>query len=293
MPRRVTPSQLRSIARQAQQKQRQAINNYNREVRRVNTHNKRVIGRYNRQVTAHNQRVRQNRLKLLNELNRLNSRTTTTTRHVTYTTSAQTLHRSFTELEQASGREEFYASDDLFEMAEGEAANSVATLNTLLDQPSEGETNLDRLQDTSISNELKEINSDLDSRWNGALFALTPMNPDAARQFCTSSREILVGILNARAPKAEVLEAKPDVVLTNGQVPRREQIYYCLAQSGQQTSELVDFVEADINNVMDLFQPLNTGAHGEAGVYNLVELKAIKQRVEGAIKFLHRIVSFQ
>lgn len=49
----------------------------------------------------------------------------------------------------------------------------------------------------------------------------------------------------------------------------------------------------DINNVMDLFSPLNTGAHGEAGIYNFAELQVIKQRVEGAIQFLHRIVSFQ
>lgn len=280
------------MVRRAQQKQRQAINNYNREVRRVNAHNKRVVDKYNRQVTAHNQRVRQNRRKLLSELNRLSARKTTTTRHSSYSSSVRILHNSFTQLEQASERNEYYGSDDLFDMAEGEAANSVATLNALLNQPTEGEMEVDRLQDTSISNELRGISSDLDSRWRGALFALTPKNPDAARQFCTSSREILIGILNARAPKSEVLAAKPDIVLTNGQVPRREQIYYCLERSGQQTPELVEFVEADINNVMDLFKPLSTGTHGEAGIYNFMELQAIKQRVEGAIKFLYRIVSY-
>lgn len=292
MARRVTPSQFRSMVRQAQHKQQKAINNYNREARRVNAHNKRVIDKYNREVTAHNQRVRQNRHKLLRELGRLNATSTTTTRYVTYTTSVRTLHRSFVELEQASERNEFRASDDLFEMAEGEAANSVATLNTLLEHPVDEDTDLSRLQDTTITSELKEISSDLDDRWSGALFALAPMNKDAARQFCTSSREILIGILNVRAPKNDVLAAKPEIKLINGEVPRREQINYCLSRSTQQSVELVDFVDEDINNVMDLFKPLSTGTHGEAGVYSFAELQAIKPRVEGAIKFLHRIVSF-
>lgn len=137
MPRRVTLSQFNRIVRQAQQKQRQVISNYNRDVRRVDAHNKRVVDNYNRQVTAHNQRVRQNRRKLHSGLNRLNSHRTTTTRYVTYTSSVQSLQRSFTELEQASERNEFHASDDLFEMAEGEAASSVVTLNTLLDHPAD------------------------------------------------------------------------------------------------------------------------------------------------------------
>ena len=292
MPKRVTPSQFNRIVRQAQQKQRQAISNYNHEVRRVNAHNKRVVDNYNRQVTSHNQRVRQNRRKLLSELNRLNANRTTTTRYVTYTTSVQSLQRSFTELEQASERNDFHASDDLFEMAEGEAANSVATLNTLLDHPADEDTDISRLKDTTITNELKEISSDLDDRWSGALFALAPVNKDAARQFCTSSREILVGILNTRAPKDDVLELNPNIKLINGEVPRREQINYCLARNSQQSAELVDFVDEDINNVMDLFKPLSTGTHGEAGIYSFTELQAIKPRVEGAIKFLHRIVSF-
>lgn len=293
MPRRVTPAQLRSMIRQAEQKQRQAINDYNRKIQRVNAQNERVINDYNRQVTAHNQRVRQNRRQLTNELNRLNARSTTTTRHLTYSTSVQTLQRSFVRIERASARNEFDANDDLFEMAEGEAARSVATLNALLEERHDESVDLARMQNTSLTTELDEISSELNDRWSGALFALSPANRDAARQFCTSSREILIGILNKRAPKKVVLEAKPHIKLINGEVPRREQIYYCLARSGQETPELVDFVAEDINNVMDLFSPLNTGAHGEAGFYSFAELQVIKQRVEGAIQFLHRIVSFQ
>lgn len=90
-----------------------------------------------------------------------------------------------------------------------------------------------------------------------------------------------------------MLAHDPSIKLINGEVPRREQINYCLARNSQQSAELVDFVDEDINNVMDLFKPLSTGTHGEAGIYSFTELQAIKPRVEGAINFLYRIVSFQ
>lgn len=52
----------------------------------------------------------------------------------------------------------------------------------------------------------------------------------------------------------------------------------------------MDFVEDDINSIMDLFGELNPATHGKAERYDLVQLGAIKTRVEGAIQFLHRIV---
>lgn len=207
--------------RRLEQKQRQAINDYNREVKRVNDHNKRVIDNYNREVKAHNARVRANRQRLRHELARLNSRSTTTTRFVTYQTSVQTLQRSFSRIEEASERGTWTASDDLFEMAEGEAANSVATLNALLDEPSPVVTDDPQLRQTAITSELRDIDPDLNERWKGALFVLDPRNPDAARHFCTSSREILVEILNQSAPDKEILAANPQVPLTQqGQVQR-------------------------------------------------------------------------
>jgi len=292
MPRRISPAQFNSMMRQAQQKQRQAVNNHNREVKKVNDANKQTVNNYNREVRAHNTRVRANRQRLRNEIARLNSRSTTSTRYVTYQTSAQTLQRSFQRVEESSEQGTWTADDELFEMAEGEAANSAAVLNALLDEPTTEAADA-RLQQTVITTELREIYPDLDDRWKGALFALSPINPDAARQFCTSAREILVKILDVKAPDKAVVAAKPNIKLTqHDQVPRREKIYYCLARSGQQSPELVDFVDDDINNVMDLFGAFNPATHGEAGRYDLIQLGAIKSRVEGAIQFLHRIVSY-
>lgn len=288
MPRRVTPSQIKTMVRRAE---RQAVNEINREIRTVNAHNKRVVNRYNREVRAHNQRVRTNQRRLESEIRKLNSRSTTT-RYVTYRASVQTLQESFHRVEQASERGEFFADDDLFEMAEGETANSAAVLNALLDVPN-GELGDDvRLRDTIITTELASISPDLDARWKGALFALSPVNPDAARQFCTSAREIFIKILDLKAPDDVVLAANADVGLTDdGRVRRREKIRFCLAQSGQESDELSTFVEDDINNVMYLFGTFNPATHGEAGRYDFNQLQAIKGRVEGAIQFLHRIVS--
>lgn len=290
MARRVTPSQLKSMIRQAEQKQKRAIDEYNREVRRVNAHNQRVIDNYNRQVREHNKRVRENRRRLEAELRRLSSHTTT--RHVTYRVSVQTLQQSFVRVEQASERGEFFADDDLFEMAESEAANSAAAFNALMEAPSAAYGDDARLRDTVITHELQVISPDLDARWKGALFALSPANPDAARQFCTSAREIFVSILDLKAPDAAVLSANPNVGLTDdGRVQRREKIRYCLDQSGQQSPELAAFVDDDINDVMELFKLFNPATHGPAGHYDYVQLSAIKQRAEGAIQFLYRIVT--
>lgn len=289
MPRRVTPSQLKSMVR----KQQRAIDNYSREVKRVNAHNKRVVDDYNRQVRAHNSRVCSNQRRLQAELNKLASRQTTTTRYVTYQASVQTLQRSFVRIAEASAQERWTADDELFEMSEGEAANSAAVLNALLDEPITDVEDGPHLRETTITTELLDIDPDFDARWQGALFALHLGNPDAARQFCTSSREIFIDTLELKAPDATVLAAYPKAQLNDkGQVLRREKIKYCLGGGGEPTPELVDFASDDINNVMDLFHELSSATHGRAGRYDLNQLSAIKQRVEGAIQFLHRIVSF-
>ena len=269
MPRRYTSSKVR-----------QAINNYNRAVRN-----------YNREVRAHNARVRANRQRLLHEIRRLNARQTVSVRYVTYRSSVQVLQRSFTRIEEAADRGTWAGGDALFDLAEGETANSIAVLNAL-EAPSGDVVDDAQVRQTAITTELREISPDLDARWRGALFALHPRNPDAARHFCTSAREILVRILDLKAPDTTVLATWPDVQLTeHKQVPRREKLRFCLAQAGHQDARLATFVEDDINNVMDLFGEFNPATHGEAGRYTLVQLGAIKTRVEGAIQFLHRIVS--
>ena len=292
MVRRVTPAQLESMIRQAQQKQRQAINKFNGEVNRVNAQNKRAIDNYNREVRAHNANVRSNRQRLRSEIARLNSRPANTTRYVTYGTSVQTLQRSFARVETAVESGGWSDDRNFLDLTEGEAANSVAVLNTLLADPAEATQTDDAiLRQTTLTNELSDIDPDLDARWTGALFSLSPMNPDAARHFCTSAREILATILDNEAPDALVKVANPNYLKTpNGTVSRRAKILYCLARIGNDNDALAEFVDEDVNSVVTLFDDFNHGTHGNAGKFDLVQLTAIKTRVEGAIQFIHRVV---
>ena len=292
MARRITPAQLRSRLRQAEQKQRQAINRYNAAVRRYNRELKRAVDRYNRDVAAHNARVRANRQRLKREIARLNS-AKATTRYVTYQRSVVALRQSFSRIAASAEKGTWRGGTDLLDLTEGETANSVAVLNALIgDGATRDGSAIDvSLQSTEIGHELAEISPELDARWRGALFALNPSNPDAARHFCTSAREILSTILNVTAPDDEVLASNPGAERTpEGRVTRRARIRYCLDRRGASDPDLEAFVEEDLENVITLFRDFNDGTHGSAGRFDLAQLAAIKRRVEDAIVFLHRIV---
>lgn len=286
MVRRVSPAQLRSQIRQAQQKAQRAVNNYNLSVRKVNQ----AIDSYNREARAHNARVRANQQRLQREIAKLKSRPATT-RYVTYGSSVQTLQRSFTRVETAVQTGAWSDDRNLLDLAEGETANSVAALNTRLADPAEAtEDGLD-LQATAIGSELAEINPDLDARWRGALYALSPKKPDAARHFCTSAREMITTILELEAPDAAVKAAIPDYPKTpNGGVSRRARIQYFVQRRGDEHESLTEFVDEDINSVIALFDEFSRGTHGSAGSFSLGQLGAIKNRVEGAIRFIHRLI---
>lgn len=290
MVRRVTPSQARNMLRQAQQKQQQAIRNYNNAVSKYNREVKQVVNKYNRDVRAHNAEVRSNRTRLQNELRRLNSSSTSTmtVRYSTSTRVVRTVEQRFIGVESAVESGRWRDPHNLLDLAEAEAADSVASLNRLVS--AEGDAIVE-LQATTLTNELTDISSELQDRWTGALFALNPGNPDAARHFCTSAREMLTAILDTEAPDAAVIAADVNYIKTpNGGVSRRAKIRYCLARCGNAVTELVEFVDADIDGVVSLFDDFNHGTHGEAGRFPMTELVVLKERVEKAVKFIHRLV---
>ena len=70
---KISTSQLRSKIRQIEQKQRTAINNYNRAVRQYNTQVKRAVNEYNSAVRRHNANVLHNRQIIQREISRLRS----------------------------------------------------------------------------------------------------------------------------------------------------------------------------------------------------------------------------
>lgn len=285
MARRVSLSQYKSMLRQAESKRRQTIQKFNSAIRQYNTARKQEIDAYNREVRAHNSRVRANRTRLQSALNRLGQQRNTTRYGA--------LHKSVSTLSVAYRRLENVDTDPyVADIAEQEAANSVAVLNDLLDDTADSQVSDEELKNTKIANELAVISRDLDRRWLGAIFALNPENPDAARHFCISTREIITEILDIRAPDDDVFIRFPDCPTTQRGTPsRRAKIHYCLDRSNLANDELENFINVNIKNVVILFKELNSGAHGPAGRFSRQQLMSIKTRVEDAIRFICEIVN--
>ena len=296
MARPMTPAQARAAIRRAQSQRKQAVDKYNRKVRSHNqkvrannSRRKQALEKLNREIRSHNSRVRLNQRRRNAELNRLKALPTSSSRYVV---SVWTVQRSFDRLDVLGADD--VLQGDLFNLSEGEAANSAATLNALIaeSEPSNiSGTEIDALKRTSITNELSDFSTDLDQRWRGAIFSLDPRNPDAARHFCTSAREMLAGLLKVAAADDDVIRANPNFIKTpNGDISRRARLHHCLAFTTTEVEQaFLDFVEDDIDNVIELFDEFNSGTHGSVGKFGVEQLSALKDRVEDAIKFVYRI----
>ena len=287
MARRISRSQMQSKLRQAQANRRQAvqkvnnaINKHNNEVRSRNARVNTAVNNYNREVRAHNARVRANQSRLRSALSRLSHQTIT----VRYTT----VHRSVQELTGAYEQLDASNADPfLSDLAERETANSAQVLSSLLEDRGDPPEAALEFTNTTITESLVSISPELNNRWGGALFALHPNNPDAARHFCASSREIIATILDIEAPNAEVLQRLPDCPMTpQGTPSRRAKLQFLLQRQGHSDEALEIFADTNITDVLDLFPLLNSGTHGPAGTYSITQLSTIKNRVEGAIEFI-------
>lgn len=298
MVRKMTPAQFKAAVNKAQRQQKQAIDNYNREARRHNAAVKKAVSDYNREVRAynanaraHNSRVENQRRRLEQEIRRLKSRPATTT-FVTYRTSVETLARTYTAAEDSLvGRTITPAGRELVDRGSEEAANSAYLLNAMDgDGAPEGDLTEDELRGPSMQAELATFGQDLVDRWIGALFSLSPRNPDAARHFCTSAREVLIAMIDGAAPDAHVVEAEPTCDRTDKGVPtRRAKVRFLLRRKGIDEGPIEDLVEEDMDNVLGLFREFNNGTHGHAGRFTITQLNALRIRVESAIGFIHTL----
>ena len=284
MPTRMTPSQFRSKVRQWEQRRRQAIN---QAVRAVNQANRRAVEQYNRQVREYNARVRAHRQRLVNEIRRLQQRRVTT-RYVTLRTSIEQVRVTQVRLESAAERNSLGPEyNRILDLSEREAANSAGLMNALLDETTTPNGGRPEHSDSPATPVLAQMSPDYARRWTGALFALNPNNPDAGRHFCASAREIFAGILTTNAPDRDVIAFLPDCDRTpQGTPTRRAKIRYILQRRGLSSDELEDFVEADMNDVVELFAVFNEGTHGPAGKFNMGQLGALRKRVEENLLFL-------
>jgi len=180
------------------------------------------------------------------------------------------------------------------DLAEKETANTVGLFNILEGEQRTLDDTEDHsdLQQTRISDEITLVSQELDARWRGALFALHPRNPEAARHFCTSVREIFTEVLELKAPDPAVFSVMPDCSRTQrGNATRRSKIEYLLGLKGISNDSATSFVDEDINNVITLFEVLNGATHGASGRLALSTLRQVKQRVEDGLIFLCRIAT--
>ena len=279
-------NQYNRKVREYNNKRKRAIADYNREVRQYNTDRRSAIDAYNRGAREYNRRVRANRA-------RLQSARLIATRRQPVVGHYYPVHRSAVELSDAYDRLDYAEADPyLSDLAERETVNSLTVVNSLLGEPGSGFDNGDDINTTKITHELSAISLDLNDRWHGALFALNPTNPDAARHFCTSSREIITGILNSNAPDDDVLDQIPNCPLTERGTPtRRAKIAYCLDRLGVANDDLEGFIDTNVRDLSVLFDELNAGAHGPAGKFSMSELASIKTRVEDTVAFMCEIAS--
>lgn len=315
MARRMTVAQYNNYVRKLQREQKKAVEDYNRQVRNYNqkvereqkkvvddynrkakAHNqkvqreeKRAIDNYNREVRSYNQRVKSNRQRLINEINKLNR--TTNTKYNVYQSSVIDLNACYETLNRKS---EYGTLNEkynyLVDLSEKETANSAEVLNNLVDSD-ERQLELN-IQNSTITDQLSKISSDLDARWRGALYSLSPRNPDAARHFCTSAREVITEILEIQAPDIRVISLLPNCELTErGKPTRRAKIKYLLTQKDLMDDDFENFVNEDMSNIIKLFRVFNDGTHGSSGKFSLTQLGSIKKRVEDGIIFLSEIAS--
>jgi hypothetical protein len=287
MAKKFNASQFKSQMRQQLNKYNQAVNNYNRAVNNYNREVKQAINKYNQAVRQHNAKVMQNRSRIQSELRRLNSSTKITIK-TTYRTSVIAVNESYNLVSSAYDylHNPTPFQECIYTGIEQENANNIETANIIFDD-TQSKMPTYSLQDTNIMNRLSNISKDLDNRWKGALFSLNPANPDATRHFCTSAREIFTEIFDSKANDTDVFAIFPACEKTDkGNATRRAKIHYFLHKKGFHDNNVEDFIEKDMQNILELFHLLSTGTHGEAGKYTFEKLSAIKQRVEDGLIFL-------
>lgn len=279
MAKRISMSQFKSSIRQAER----AINNYNRAVRKYNSDVKRAVSTYNTEVRRYNSTVRHNRQIIQRELAKLNSASRSPQYHV-YRTTIATMQHHYNNVISIydDGFPVTPDQEHILNIIEQEQAHSLITANAVLNDTVCDETGTD----VEISEKLGAISIDLMNRWKGAVFSINPQNPDAARHFCTSARELFTEFIEMMAPDHSVFEFNPHAEKTErGNATRREKIKYMMRNTDMDDC-IAEFADADISNIVELFSVLSNATHGAAGKYEFQKLVQVKHRVERGVNFL-------
>lgn len=258
------------------------MNKIQRDAKKIERQFKQGINDYNRAVRQYNSNVRTAQNKIQIELNRM--QTATYTVKTNYYISTKVVHDTYTKVSNSYDNGDI--DESIFEAIENEDANNLELGNVVLNN--EEIENYDvELDESNISAKLIKISSDLDNRWKGALFSLNPNNPEAARHFCTSTREILKVLIDDGIKDKDVVATNPQCEKTNNGTPtRKEKIKYAMNKKGISNKLIIEFTNNNIENAVSLINELSNGTHGHSNRYSLNQLKSFKKRFEASINFI-------
>ena len=283
------------------------IDNHNREVKRhndrliqqrkqdikkVNDYNKKQVDDYNRQVRQYNNAQRNQRSQLKSAIQKFNQSQnsfTTSKTSTVYTQSVVKLENSYEILDSYNQVNNIEDNSLLVDCPTQETSNSVQLYNSITGVDQGDILDPNDLKRTIVEDKLYKISTELGKRWKGAIYSLSPGNPDAARHFCTSVREVFIQLFEIKAPDIEVLNFNPNCELYNGKPSRKEKIKYILTSQSNSNEHLVSFIDADVDDLLTLFRTLNNGTHGSVGTFTVQQLLKLKKRAEDSIVFISAI----
>ncbi len=296
MARRVTPAEYKRMidnhnraAKNHNAQVKRNIDQYNREVKKYNDQLNRNIDNYNREVRKFNSAQQTKRQNLNRAIQKFNQSKSIVTYSVGYSirSSTEILESRYNDLENYTQTNQLHNNSSLLmDYPTQETSNSVQLYNSFSGIDSGDYLEPSTLQRTVVEEQLYSISAELGKRWQGAIFSLNPQNPDAARHFCTSVREIFTQLIDLKAPDHNVLSFYPSCELHNGSPNRRAKISYILFKKSLSFESMQNFVESDIDDILGLFRTLNDGTHGSAGTFGVQQLLKLKKRAEDSIIFI-------
>ncbi|MGA0558305.1 hypothetical protein ACO2Q8_16720 [Larkinella sp. VNQ87] len=168
------------------------------------------------------------------------------------------------------------------------SANFLETITTEEDISVEEEvikTEIQLENENSLSEYLPKIQKGLLSMWKGALEAYNSNNPDKARHFSVSIRELFTHLMHLLAPDDEIKKWTQEKSNYHEDRPTRKArlLYICRNISN---NKLNKFIEKDIQATIEFINLFQDGTHSIESGFELEQLFAIKIKAETTLKFM-------
>lgn len=135
--------------------------------------------------------------------------------------------------------------------------------------------------------QLRSVDSKLVRLWEGARLAVDSDNPDKARHATVSMRELLTHIIHTLAPDEEIRQWTSDPAMYDKEKPtRRARLLYICRHVNY--DPFTKFVNRDVDSMIEVIALLQR-LHQLEGPFDERQLKALRARVEGLLRFLLEI----